>query len=211
MDWITDLGVWLSEIEGGLLGLGAAARWLGRVVIYLSTGSVEYFNDRNAWVKRYPFERYCKQGNELYLFWLSGKGVLPGNKELIKCGAIKGIILASPNSEYLALLKSSYGQASDIYDYRSNILNVTKYVREHGKGNVPIRWYRSYAGSNITIVNPNRANGFVTIEICLPYMQPSERPVIRLNKGKHEKDVLAIFEMFQNIWNNQSDDPPQAL
>src|ERR671920_450968 len=119
-------------------------RWVGSMIVYFTTDSVEYLNDRSKWVKRYPFERYCTYRNEIYLLWLSGKGVLPGSKDLIKCGAIKKIILANPNSEYLALLKASYGESSDVYAYQQNIRSVTKFVRQHGGQNVPIRWYRSY-------------------------------------------------------------------
>jgi hypothetical protein len=174
-----------------------------------SQSEVEFL-DRRELDRKYPAHDFLKYGNDVYLCWVSGQGVLTRNpKQFLESKCIKIFLLPDPQSDYIKMLWDSVDNREQ-YNMAQQIKNMTREARKYG---VPVRWVRSYIGTNITVVNPDRADGYVNLEPTLPTVEPDYRKTIHIRKPTHEADILGVFEIVKKIWENDkmSYEPPHDL
>jgi hypothetical protein len=151
---------------------------------------------REAMQMVYPVRGLLRSGHEYYAIWLSGRGVFESGADI---RAVKQLILAHPESDYVSRLQ---GSLPGYYDLPGDIRGTTQQARHAG---VAVRWFRGFGGVSVLICDPNSTDSWAHVELILPFADPSRRPILRLENRSREY-ISDLHDGFRGIW-NASEDP----
>jgi hypothetical protein len=150
--------------------------------------------------RAYPIEKLLRDDQEIHACWLTGIGVFAQN---VKFSSIKRLMLPHPQTEYLAKLEESLKVTGrPYYRFDSDIRGVTEQARGLG---IKTRWFQGFSGLTMTIGNPLGNDAWVHVEMVLPFVEPNERTVIRIEKRKHEKAFSEMWTAYERMWEDAGD------
>lgn len=163
---------------------------------------VEYFPDRDALNKAYPIKEQFARGNDIYAFWVAGRGMLEYHAEHLQNDVLRELILPHPETHALKTLASSIDKTADIYDLAEHIKTNTRvFQREFGTA---VYWFREFLGIGGHIGNPGRDDAWAVLEFTLPFVAPTKRQSI-LIRGKEAVEVW--WDWYKKLRNNSELQP----
>ena len=70
------------------------------------------------------------------------------------------------------------------------IKRITTAARRHC---IRVRWYDGFTGVGLLTFNPNQQSGWIHMELILPFVEPSRRLTIRLDRKNDERQFKEIY------------------
>lgn len=167
------LGMILSPVRAAarrFLGWRRAHVFSGRESVDQSLPKTRVFNDLD---------------NEVYGYWLSGRGVV---RDINERNAVQSIIIPDPESYEAAHLQSKFDLDYDLPQMLQDIESVG------GRKDIDVIYNQhAFTGTALTICNPFRNDGWLLMEHIVPEMHPDKRPHYRITKQNAP-------EVFESYW-----------
>lgn len=127
--------------------------------------------------------------------WVKGEKFYDANENI---HAVKRLILPNPDSNSLRLFANSVDQEA--------LKEIIKAVTQKAtKAGAQVRWCKEFYCTSINLVDTGRNNGWVHVEVVLPYSRPEDRPSFTIEKSRSPDCVLEFQRIFNEIWDKSDE------